>query len=282
MRPIGCCTWIFAGEELPSIAMRARRAKLNGVELHGDMVGLDPALSGRLPTDAGLEVFSVTPGDADISHPDPMQRQAGVTYYARLIEWVVRLDHPRVRLSVHGQVGRIRPLADQTTEWEFLVESVQHIAAAAAKAGLSVVFELLNRYESHQVNTVAQGLSLIERVAAPNLSLLPDAYHMNIEEADPPAALRAAGRAIGLYHAADSNRQGIGEGHTDFAAHVAALDAIGYRGPIILEPATPGPDPFRADKGDGFRDRLEAMITASAARLRKIQEITQERASLPA
>ena len=282
MRPIGCCTWIFAGEDLSRISMRACRAKLNGVELHGDIGGLDPARSGRLLAEAGLQIFSVTPGDADISHPDPIRRQAAVTYYARLIEWVVRLDHPGVRLSVHGQVGRIRPLADEAAEWGFLVESVQHITALAATAGLPVVFELLNRYESHQVNTVAQGLTLIERVAAPNLSLLPDAYHMNIEEADPPAALRAAGGAIGRYHAADSNRQGIGEGHTDFAAHVAALDAIGYRGPIILEPAAPGPDPFRADKGNGFRDRLEAMITASAARLRTIQEITQERDSLPA
>ena len=163
---------------------------------------------------------------------------------------------------------RVRPVTTQTEEDALLADSVRTICGFAAEAGLPVVFEILNRYESHQVRTVAEGLALRAEVGASNLGLLPDAYHMNIEEADPAAALRRGGAAIGLYHVADSNRGAIGEGHTDFRAQIAALDDIGYAGPIIVEPAAPGPDPFNTDKGEGFRDILETQLRNSAIALR--------------
>lgn len=271
MRKIGCCTWIFGGEDLAAVADRVVRAGLQGVELHGDVEGIDPARAGDIFRGRGLEIFSITPGDADISHPDPAVREAGIGYYRRLADWAVALGQvPGPRLSCHGQVTRIRPVSSRAEEDALLVDAVREICAAAAGRGLSVVYEILNRYESHQVRTVAEGLDLLARVGAANLSLLPDAYHMNIEEADPAAALRAGGRAIGLYHVADSNRCAVGEGHTDFAAQIAALDAIGYDGPIIVEPAAPGPDPFNTDKGEGFRDILEAQLATSARALRAL------------
>lgn len=268
-REMGCCTWIFGGEPLPEVAKRVARAGLDGVELHGDIDGIDPAEAGRIFAAEGLRIFSITPGDADISHPDPAIRAAAVDYYRRLMDWAVALGQGAgaPRISCHGLVTRIRPVSNQAEEDALLVESTRAICGFAAEKGLPVVFEILNRYESHQIRTVAEGLRLIEAVGAPNLSLLPDAYHMNIEEADPAAALRRGGAAIGLYHAADSNRRAVGEGHTDFAAQIAALDAIGYAGPVIIEPAAPGPDPFNTNKGEGFRDVLEAQLRTSAAAL---------------
>jgi hypothetical protein len=49
---------------------------------------------------------------------------------------------------------------------------------------------------------------------------------------------------------------------------MTALDAIGYRGPIILETNAPGPNPFTPDKGNGFRDIVETQLARSAERLR--------------
>ena len=105
---------------------------------------------------------------------------------------------------------------------------------------------------------------------AENLLLLPDAYHMNIEEADPAAALQLASGRIGLYHAADSNRCGIGQGNTDFAPQFRALDTIDYSGPVILEVNAPGPNPFTADKGDGFRDVVSGQLAHSVRALRAL------------
>lgn len=270
MRETGCCTWIFGGEDLAAIAARVKRAGMDGVELHGDIDGIDPEQAGAIFAAAGLKIYSITPGDADIAHPDATIREAAIGYYDRLMDWAVKLGQGpgAPRISCHGLVQRIRPVSTQAEEDALLADSTRRICAAAARRGLPVVFEILNRYESHQVRNVAEGLALLEKVGADNLTLLPDAYHMNIEEADPAGALRSGGAKIGLYHAADSNRCAIGEGHTDFAAQFAALDAIGYAGPIIIEPAAPGPDPFNTAKGDGFRDILEAQLAASVQAIR--------------
>lgn len=264
MREIGCCTWIFGGEDLAAIAARATRAGLTGVEIHGDLA-LDPALAGRIFREAGLAIWSITPGDADISHPDAGIRDAGLDYYRRLIDWADALGHAP-RIGCHGQVGRIRPVTTQAQEDAILTDSVAQICAWAAER--PVCFEILNRYESHQIRSVAEGLALIDRVGAANLHLLPDAYHMNIEEADPASALRAGAGRIGLYHLADNHRGAVGEGQIGFAAQLAALDDIGYAGPLIVEPAAPGPDPFTTDKGPGYRDRLEDILTRSVRAIR--------------
>ena len=88
---------------------------------------------------------------------------------------------------------------------------------------------------------------------------------MNIEEADPAEAIRQASSRLWLYHAADSNRQGIARGHTDFTGQLAALSEIEYQGPIILECTAPGPDPFTAIKGKDSIDWLETYLQESRA-----------------
>ncbi len=267
-RKLGCCTWIFGDQPLSETADTVMRAGLDGVELFGDWRSTDARQARKLLADHGLKVFSVTPADADISHPDGRRRAAAMDYYKGLADFAAELGAPM--FCMHGQVGRIRPVAAQADEDALLAEASAQICALAAARGLMAAFEILNRYESHQVNCISQGLALRDRVGAHNLLLLADAYHMNIEEADPAAALRAGGKAIGLYHAADSNRAAVGAGHIDFAAQIAALDQIGYDGPIILELAAPGPDPFTPDKGAGFRDVIARQITASKQELRAL------------
>ena len=268
MRNIGCCTWIFGEAALEEVAQRAACAGLNGVELLGDVDRIDPVKARDLLANEGLQVFSITPADADISHPDPEVRDPAVRYYDRLMDFATELGDPLI--SCHGLVGRIKPVADQQEEYAFLVESTRLICQAAAKRRLSVVFEILNRYETHQIRTVSEGLAFLDAVGAPNLRLLPDAYHMNIEEADPSAALRAAGPEIGLYHASDSNRCGVGDGNIDFASQIQALNQVGYAGPIILETNAPGPNPFTPEKGDGFRDVVEAQLSQSVHQLKAL------------
>lgn len=272
MRNIGCCTWIFNNEPIEETANRVKKIGLNGVELHGDIQSIDPVQAGRIFANQGLQIFSITPGDADISHPDQTIRQNAVEYYKRLIDWVLKINQrpcPPL-ISCHGLVQRIRPISTQKEEKILLMESTKQICNMAQQANIEVVFEVLNRYESHQVRTLKEGMDLIEHIKAPNLKLLADAYHMNIEEANPAMSLREAGKNIGLYHAADSNRGAIGEGHTDFKSQIMALNDIQYQGPIILEIAAPGPDPFNTNKGEGFKEILEQQLQKSIHAIRAL------------
>jgi len=56
------------------------------------------------------------------------------------------------------------------------------------------------------VNTAREAVQFVHEAGRPNLGVLLDAYHMNIEEPDPCAAV-CAGARLFLFHAADSNRQ---------------------------------------------------------------------------
>jgi sugar phosphate isomerase/epimerase len=143
------------------------------------------------------------------------------------------------------------------------VQAVRQIAERARPLGLHLVMEVLNRYEAHLLNSAAEAVQFVADVGAENVGILLDAYHMNIEEANPADAIRQAGKRLGLYHVADSNRQGIGRGHTDFHAQLAALTDIDYEGPIILECTAPGPDPFSAIKGPDSLGWLEAYLGES-------------------
>ncbi|AEB11840.1 Xylose isomerase domain-containing protein TIM barrel [Marinithermus hydrothermalis DSM 14884] len=259
------CTWTFGPLPLEAIAARLEQLGFDGVELYGD-VSLDPRATRRLLEAHGLEVYSLTPMNVDLTHPEPWVRRAALDDYARLIEFARALGGARV--SCHGHVGRFAPLADRRMEWGWLVEALQTLAETAAQAEVTLVFEVLNRYETHLVHTTAEALELLEAVGHPNLKVLLDAYHMNLEEPDPAAAIRRTGDRLGLVHLADSNRRGIGHGHTDFPALLHALQEVGYTGPLILEVTAPGPDPFTPVKEGDYLAQLEADLKDSLTWLR--------------
>ncbi|MEM9635942.1 MAG: TIM barrel protein, partial [Pseudomonadota bacterium] len=169
-REIGCCTWIFGDAGLEEIADRVRRTGLDGVELFGAVDTVDPKEALAIFEARGLKIFSITPGDADISHPDQDVRGQALAYYDRLMDWAVQLGGPLI--SCHGQVTRIKPVSTQEEEDELLLEAVRQICSFAGKRDLNVVYEILNRYETHQIRTVAEGLNLLEKVGAANLTLL--------------------------------------------------------------------------------------------------------------
>jgi sugar phosphate isomerase/epimerase len=95
--------------------------------------------------------------------------------------------------------------------------------------------EPINRYETTLINTVTQGLDLVDKVGAKNFGLLLDTFHMNIEEADLEASIQQCGKRIFHFHVADSNRWYPGAGHLDFKAILQALISTGYPGWISGE-----------------------------------------------
>jgi sugar phosphate isomerase/epimerase len=116
-----------------------------------------------------------------------------------------------------------------------LVDTLGELGEHAAGLGVMVFLEPLNRYEDHMVNRLADAVALIEEIGLDAVRIGADTYHMNIEEADPAAALLAAGSYIGHVQASDSNRLEPGAGHVDWPLFGATLRAIGYDGPVAIE-----------------------------------------------
>jgi sugar phosphate isomerase/epimerase len=151
--------------------------------------------------------------------------------------------------------------------WMFGELPLSETARRLGQLGFDGV-ELMGSLDLYQPEEAGQiltdhGLAFVGDVGADNVGILLEAYHMNIEELDPADALRQAADRLWLYHAADSNRQGIGRGHTDFYAQLAALHEINYSGPMILECTAPGPDPFKAIKDESSLSWLETYLAES-------------------
>lgn len=116
-----------------------------------------------------------------------------------------------------------------------LLDALGRLGEHAEKEGVELFLEPLNRYEDYLVNTLAQAADLIQEVGSPAVRIVADTYHMNIEEADPAAALMAVAPYIGHLQASDSNRLEPGAGHIDWALFGATVSAIGYDRSIAIE-----------------------------------------------
>lgn len=266
-RLVGVCTWTFGDMPLAEIAERVQRLNYDGVELLGSLDAWSPAEVNTIMQDHNLIVTSITTENVDLAHPDKSIRAEAIDYHLRLLDFAVDIGKPLI--SCHGYVSRVRPISTLAEEYSLFVSAVQQIAERAKTLDMRFVIEVLNRYEAHLVNTATQAKKFIADVGAENVGILLDAYHMNIEERDPAEALREAGDSLWMYHAADSNRQGIGRGHIDFPAQMKALADIDFRGPTIIECSAPGPDPFTAIKDENSLTWLETYLQESLDWLRK-------------
>ncbi len=118
---------------------------------------------------------------------------------------------------------------------EVLLDALGRLGEVAAREGVLLLLEPLNRYEDHMVNTLAQAAELARATGLASVQVGADTYHMNIEEADPPAALRAVADRLGHVQVSDTNRLEPGAGHLDWPALLRSLDGIGYGGHLAFE-----------------------------------------------
>lgn len=116
-----------------------------------------------------------------------------------------------------------------------LLQGLSEIVESAEKSGGVLLLEPLNRYVDRVINTLAEGAAVVRQIDSPHLKLVPDLFHMNIEEANIVASLRECAPFLGHLHLSDSNRLLPGQGHIDWQAVFGALREIGYAGTLAIE-----------------------------------------------
>ena len=124
---------------------------------------------------------------------------------------------------------------------EILLDAFGRLAEHAARVGVVIALEPLNRYENHMVNTLGQARALCEEIGSAHLGIAADTYHMNIEEADPLQALVDAGPWLRHVQLSDSNRLEPGAGHLDWLALLNTIWATGYVDEQAFECRLSGP-----------------------------------------
>src|SRR4051794_39137124 len=259
-----CQENLVGGEGLAEKATRALAAGFDGLELRD--AGLHRAAEVAAARAAGAVVASCCPEQRSfIGDFDPTRRGEAIRALEGQLSGLARLGgEVLITPAAWGMFSlRLPPFAAPRPPAEddaVLLDGLRRLAAHAESQGVSVLLEPLNRYEDHMVNTLARGIELVQAVGSPALRMLADTYHMNIEEDDPPAALRAAAPWLGEVHLSDSNRHQPGTGHVPFADVLATLHDAGFDGLLAIECRWRGdPATALAQTGATLRARLEAL-----------------------
>ena len=181
----------------------------------------------------GLTVPAIGTGQAwgeeglSFTDPDPAVRSAAIRRAKSHVPFAARTG---ADIIIGLMRGIVKSGVEHAQAMDWLVDALQQCCEAARPCGVKIALEPINRYETTLINTVDQGMELIQRVDADNMGLLLDTFHMNIEEATIEDSIRACGDRIFHFHVADSNRWHPGAGHLDFESILETLFATGYQG----------------------------------------------------
>jgi sugar phosphate isomerase/epimerase len=162
-----------------------------------------------------------------LTHADAAIRKQAREFIRAIIELAAGFDAPAIIGSMQGRWEN-EVTREQALAW--LGEALEDLGGHATEHGQMLLYEPLNRYETDLFNRTPDAAQFLKTLNTRGVKLLCDLFHMNIEEASIPDALRAAGSFVGHVHFADSDRRAIGFGHTEIAPVIAALREIGYDG----------------------------------------------------
>ena len=216
-----------------------RRMGFEGVKIpvvHGNEQHL-PELRALLHEEglACTTLSSVTP-EADPTSPDPAVRRKAL----EVLRWAIDasqalgstvLTGPLYAAAMPGGEA-VGPTADAAKR---SAEILHQACAYAARAGIRLCLEFLNRFEGYLLNTAEQTLALIDAADAPNLALAYDTHHAHIEEHGIAGSIAAAGSRLAHVHVSESHRGTLGTGLVDWGAVFGGLKAGDYAGWLMVE-----------------------------------------------
>lgn len=232
-------------DDLPAACRCASELGFDAVEIFAPSPeAVDGGMLKALLQEHRLEVAAVGTGAGMVIHqlsltdPDPQKRAAAREFVRQMIDLGAPYGAPAIIGSMQGRwagdLNRDKALA-------LLADALEDLGRYAEAQNVPLVYEPLNRYETNLVNTMKQGVELLESLSTRNVKLLADLFHMNIEEADIAEAIRTGAGQIGHVHFVDSHHKAAGLGHMDFGPIASALREIGYSGYASAE-AFPLPD----------------------------------------
>lgn len=219
-----------------------RKSEVEGIELWGDDIIKREKQIVRLISKTSVKVSAINRGvKGSLLSCEKGERNRAITEVKNLLRVSASIGATGVIVvPIFGppQIPDLSPVAaSRELEEKLLVETLKEIGEVAEEVNSVFLLEPLNRYETHLINRLEQGVRICKEVDSPGIKVLADFFHMHIEERKIDQAIEEAGGFIGYVHIADSNRLLPGCGHFDFEKAFRALRRIGYNGYMTVEMA---------------------------------------------
>jgi len=237
---------VFRGFE--TCIPKAAELGFNGVELALKRRSeIDETRLEQLLDEHGIEVSCISTGQvyADsgltLTTENTGRREEVMAIFKELIDLAEHFGGLVNIGRVRGQIGG-RPSAYVKA---LFCETVGDLCDYAASRQVTLMLEPVNRYECDFINSVEEGVRLLKQIGRTNFKLMPDVFHMNIEDITIEHELAKYIDHVAYIHLADSNRLAPGQGHTDFKKLFDTLAVSRYEGWMSVE-ILPKPDPDTA------------------------------------
>ncbi|WP_166791221.1 sugar phosphate isomerase/epimerase [Cryobacterium sp. Hh7] len=239
---VACHANILVGEA----SIEALPGALDAIVEHGyshvvlpplDPAGTDAAALGRLINERGLNPITMAGGlsaRADVGSADGEVRKAGAALLRAAVDFTVQVGGTQMNGVPYGVFGRPAAPTDPDA-FSRSARGVGAIADYANERGITMTFEVLNRYETSVINTAEQAVDFVRQSESEHLRIHLDTFHMAIEEADMFAAIRLALPLLGYLELGQSGRGLLSTGVVDVAGIVRFAVESGYSGIFGIE-----------------------------------------------
>ncbi len=213
--------WGFDGVELPIFDMEAGKFQKLGKKL-------DALQLGR------TAVTVCTDAENPIS-PDKAIRDAAVERLKKAIDMCAASGATHLCGPIHSALGTFSGAGPTADEWNWGKDTLAKAADYAQKNNVTLVCEYLNRFECYFLTNAADDAKFCREVNHPNLKMMYDTFHANIEEKDLAAAMKGCWDQVVHVHISENDRSTPGEGHVDWDTTFKTLKELKYDGWLMVE-----------------------------------------------
>tara|TARA_Y100000588_G_scaffold389533_1_gene492432 strand:- start:4948 stop:5784 length:837 start_codon:yes stop_codon:yes gene_type:complete len=174
--------------------------------------------------------------DEDISSDNSEVRMNGIKALKKAIEITSIMGSSILTGVIHCAWGISKSKGkNKQDKYKYSSDSIKETTSILENKKIKLGIEPLNRYETDFINTVDEGLKLCSLINHPNVGLLLDVYHMNIEEKDISKSIINAKNKLFHFHVAENDRGIPGTGSIKWEKIFNALKEINYDEYVTLE-----------------------------------------------
>ena len=178
---------------------------------------------------------TVSTPEANPISPDAAIRQAAVDRLKQVLDCCAAAGVSHLCGPFHSALGVFSGAGPTQDEWNRCKDVLSQVADYAKKNNVTLVMEYLNRFECYFVTNSVDCSRFCREVNHPNLKMMYDTFHANIEEKCLTTAIKACADQCVHIHISENDRSTPGEGHVDFKTTFAALKETGYSGLFVVE-----------------------------------------------
>ena len=183
----------------------------------------------------GRTAVTVCNPDANPISPDPANRARAVDYLKQVLDMAAAGGATHVCGPIHSALGEFSGAGRTEDEWNYAKETLAKAADYAQTCNVTLTVEYLNRFECYFLNNSVDCARFIDEVNHPNLKMMYDTFHANIEEKSISEAIKACADQTVHVHISENDRSTPGEGHVHWEETFQTLKETGYDGWMTIE-----------------------------------------------